>query len=764
MSTLDSAVTYTSISSKTPPVPQDEDERKPMFIQPHDANYVPKPMYPEYIPLKDKHVLLAKEQPLPPVVVPTIEPISPPKGTEPVERRLAMPTPPPSPLTSLSPPFAGKRLARCTAPSAHSSPPPVPSLFLPSLGCPTQIHTLRIAFTQALIDVITAALPSPTLPPLPPPPYIPPHVDYRDDIPKTELPPRKKSCLSTLGPRYKIGDSSTARPIKGRGIYYGFVSTLDTEARRRGIREVGYVIRDNWVDPAEAGPEIAPMTLGKVNTRVTKLAELHEHDTHDLYTLLKDAQDSRTYISQRAEMAELRETDRRCQAQMTNHGTCDKTRTEYPPNNINPNNMTPESIQAMIDQALLRNSTNRRKPYGLHDNIYGSMRASKPKTLDETIELASNLMDQKLRTYVKRQTNNKRNTDDSLRNNHVHQQHPSKRYNVTKRDNGAIPKGNGCFECGAPGHFKRDCPKLKNKNEGSVNKQGWVYAEEDKSEGKQLKDVPIIRDFPKVFLEDLSGLPLARPVEFQIDLIPGAASVARAPYRLASSEMKEMSEQLQELSKKGFTRHSSSPYSEKMYQDMKKLYWCPNMKADIATYVSKYLTCAKVKAKHQRPSGLLVQPTIPEWKWDNIMMDFITKFPKSSQGFDTIWKSFQKSLGTDLSMSTAYHPETDGQSERTIQTLEDMLHACVIDFGKGWVKHLTLAEFWYNKNYYASIKAAPYEALYGQKCQSPICWAKVGEAQLTGLEMIQETTEKIVLIKQRIQAAQDRQKSYANLK
>ncbi|GJY11558.1 putative reverse transcriptase domain-containing protein [Tanacetum coccineum] len=586
--------------------------------------------------------------------------------------------------------------------------------------------------------------------------------------------------------------------------------------------------------------------------------------------------------------------------------------------------------------------------------------------------------------------------------------------------------------------------------------------EEDKSEGKQLKDVPIVQDFSEVFPEDLPGLPPARPVEFQIDLIPGAAPVARAPYQLAPSEMKELSEQPQEFSNKGFIRPSSSPWgalvlivkkkdgsfrmcidywelnnltidlrsgyhqlrvreqdilkttfqtryghyefqvmpfgltnasavqflghvidsrgihvdpakiesikdwaspktpteirqflglagyyrsapilalpegskdfvvycdashkglgavlmqrekviayasrqlkiheknytthdlelgsviealkpknlekedvggmirrdipkeklepradgtlclngrswlpcygnlrsvimheshkskysihpgSKKMYQDMKKLYWWPNMKADIATYVSKCLTCAKVKAEHQRPSGLLVQPAIPEWKWDNITMDFITKLPKSSQGFDTIWvimdrltksahflpirendpldklarlylnrivarhgipvsiicdrdgrftsnfrRSFQKALGTDLSMRTAYHPKTDGQSERTIQTLEDMLRACVIDFGKGWVKHLPLAEFLYNNSYHASIKAAPYEALYGQKCRSPVCWAKVGEAQLTGPEMIQETTEKIVLIKQRIQAAQDRQKSYADLK
>ncbi|GJY31393.1 putative reverse transcriptase domain-containing protein [Tanacetum coccineum] len=98
-------------------------------------------------------------------------------------------------------------------------------------------------------------------------------------------------------------------------------------------------------------------------------------------------------------------------------------------------------------------------------------------------------------------------------------------------------------------------------------------------------------------------------------------------------------------------------------------------------------------------------------------------------------------------MSTAYHPQTDGQSERTIQTLEDMLRACAIDFGKGWVNHLPLVEFSYNNSYHASIKAAPFEALYGRKCRSPVCWTEVGEAQILGPELIQETTEKIVLEK-----------------
>ncbi|GJR51526.1 putative reverse transcriptase domain-containing protein [Tanacetum coccineum] len=233
------------------------------------------------------------------------------------------------------------------------------------------------------------------------------------------------------------------------------------------------------------------------------------------------------------------------------------------------------------------------------------------------------------------------------------------------------------------------------------------------------------------------------------------------------------------------SKYSIHPGSDKMYQDMKKLYWWPNMKANIATY-------------------------------DNITMDFVTKLPKSSQGYDTIvdqltksviflpmrktdpmeklkrmylkevvtrhgipvsiiydrdgrftsnfWRSLQKALGTSLDISTAYHPETEGQSERTIQTLEDMLRAFLIDFGNGWVKHFPIVEFSYNNSYHASIKAAPFEALYGRKCHSPVCWTEVGEVQLTGLEIIQETTVKVIQIKQRIQAVYDQPKSYANLK
>ncbi|GJZ87809.1 putative reverse transcriptase domain-containing protein [Tanacetum coccineum] len=163
-------------------------------------------------------------------------------------------------------------------------------------------------------------------------------------------------------------------------------------------------------------------------------------------------------------------------------------------------------------------------------------------------------------------------------------------------------------------------------------------------------------------------------------------------------------------------KYSIHPGSNKMYHDLKKLYWWPNMKADIATYVSKCLTCAKVKAEHQKPSGLLQQPEIPVW------------------------------------------------NKETIETVEVVLRACVIDFGSDWDKHLPLAEFSYNNSYHASIKAAPFKALYRRKCRSPVCWSEVGDAQLTGPEMIRETTEMIVQIKNRLLAARSRQKSYADVR
>nr|GEU89448.1 putative reverse transcriptase domain, ribonuclease H-like domain, aspartic peptidase domain protein [Tanacetum cinerariifolium] len=652
---------------------------------------------------------------------------------------------------------------------------------------------------------------------------------------------------------------------------------------------------------------------------------------------------------------------------------------------------------------------------GLPDMIHGSVKASKPQSMQEAIEFATEMMDKKMLTHAERQAEHKRKFDDTSRNNQ-HQQHSFKRNNVARaytagpgdknpyggtkplcpmcnyhHDGPYASKGITCFECGVHGHYKSDCPKLKNGNQGNraenrnavarayvVETAGQtqtltlsqvntlirgctlnflnhpfnidlmpvemgsfdvIIGAEDKLKDKRLEDVPIVQDFPEVFPEDLPGIPPTRQVEFKIDLIHGAAPVARAPYRLALSEMKELSDQLKELANKGFIRPTSShwgapvlfvkkkdgsfrmcidyrelnkltvknryplpqiddlfdqlhrssvyskidlrspktameirqflglagyyrkfiegfskiaksmtkrtqkkvkfdwgdkqeaafqiikqklkileaqteaiksehlksedvggmlienskdpekhmkekleprangtmclnnkswlpcygdlrtlimhdshkstyyvyPGSDKMYQDMKLLYWWPNMKADIATYVSKCLTCLKVKAKYQKPSGLLVQPKIPQWKWDNIIMDFVTKLPRTQSGNDTIWvvvdrltksahflpmketdpmdkltrlylkevvtrhgipvsiicdrdrdprftsnfwRAFQKAMGTRLDMNMTYHPETDVQSERTIQTLEDKLRARVIDFGNGWERHL----------------------------------------------------------------------------
>ncbi|GJZ45109.1 reverse transcriptase domain-containing protein [Tanacetum coccineum] len=167
------------------------------------------------------------------------------------------------------------------------------------------------------------------------------------------------------------------------------------------------------------------------------------------------------------------------------------------------------------------------------------------------------------------------------------------------------------------------------------------------------------------------------------------------------------------------SKYSVHIEADKMYYNLRDRYWWPVMKKDISVYVSRCLTCLKVKAKHQRSSGLLQQPEIPEWKWEGIAMDFVTKLPRTSstvcrsrsylivivdlhRGF---WQSMQEALGTCLDISTAYHPQTDGLSERTIQTLEDMLRA---------------------------VRCAPFEALYGRKCHSLIMWADVREVQLIG--------------------------------
>ncbi|GJU42920.1 putative reverse transcriptase domain-containing protein [Tanacetum coccineum] len=208
------------------------------------------------------------------------------------------------------------------------------------------------------------------------------------------------------------------------------------------------------------------------------------------------------------------------------------------------------------------------------------------------------------------------------------------------------------------------------------------------------------------------------------------------------------------------SKYSIHPGSDKMYQDLRKLYWWPNMKAEIASYVGKCLTCAKVKAEYQKPSGLLVQPVIPAWKWGNITMDFVTELPKTSTGQDTIWVIVDR-----LTKSAHFLPmkENDSMEKLTRQYLKEVIMVYQFRlFLTEMDRHLPLVEFSYNNSYHTSIKVAPFKALYGHKCQSPICWAEVGDAQLTGPEIIHETTKKIFQIKKRIQATRDRKKSLAD--
>ena len=224
-----------------------------------------------------------------------------------------------------------------------------------------------------------------------------------------------------------------------------------------------------------------------------------------------------------------------------------------------------------------------------------------------------------------------------------------------------------------------------------------------------------------------------------------------------------------------------------------------------------------MKAEHQKPAGKIHLLPIPVWKWEKITMDFVTGLPRTQRQHDAIWvivdrltksthflpinvedsleklaqlyvdeivrlhgvpvsivsdrdprftsrfwPSLQAALGTRLHFSIAFHPQTDGQSERTIQTLEDMLRACVMKFKGSWDTHLALMEFAYNNSYQASIEMAPFEALYGRKCRTPVCWDEVSERTLVGPELVQITSEKVKVVRDNLKIARDRQKNYAD--
>jgi hypothetical protein len=257
------------------------------------------------------------------------------------------------------------------------------------------------------------------------------------------------------------------------------------------------------------------------------------------------------------------------------------------------------------------------------------------------------------------------------------------------------------------------------------------------------------------------------------------------------------------------------PGSNKMYHDLRSLYWWTRMKREIAKYISECDTCQRVKASHLKVAGTLQPLPIPSWKWEDICKDFIVGLPNTSRHHDSIWvivdrltktahflpvhtthktekyaeiyvdqivrlhgiprtivsdrgalfvarfwEQLQKSLGTTVIRSSAYHPQTDGQTERVNHILEDMLRACVLHYGKNWDKCLSLAEFSYNNIYQSSLKMAPFEALYGRRCRTPLNWSQAGEREIFRPDLVLETEEKVRVIKKNLEAAQARQKSY----
>ncbi|XP_049357897.1 uncharacterized protein LOC125822529 [Solanum verrucosum] len=265
------------------------------------------------------------------------------------------------------------------------------------------------------------------------------------------------------------------------------------------------------------------------------------------------------------------------------------------------------------------------------------------------------------------------------------------------------------------------------------------------------------------------------------------------------------------------SRYSVHSGSTKMYHDLKEVYWWGNMKKSVAEFVAQCPNCQQVKVEHQKLGGYMQRIELPIWKWDMINMDFVTGLPRSFRKFDSkwvivdrltkaahflpvkttytveeyaksyikeivrlhgvpisiisdrgaqftanFWKSFQKSLGTQVNLSTTFHPQTDGQAERTIQTLEDMLRACILDFKGRWDDHLPLIEFAYNNSYHSSIRMAPYETFYGRKCRSLIGWFEAGKTALFGPDLVHQAMEKVKVIQQRLATAQSRHKSYAD--
>ncbi|GJR34053.1 putative reverse transcriptase domain-containing protein [Tanacetum coccineum] len=753
------------------------------------------------------------------------------------------------------------------APPAHS--PPLP----PSSGCLTQIQTLRIASTQALIDAVTAALPPPSLPPLPPSLSIPSPVDRRDDIPESEQPPRKRLHLSTICSRYEIGESSTARPVRGQGIDYGFVSTVDAEERRQGIRDVGYGIRDTWVDPAEAVPEIAHFGRGR-----------------------EDAQDSRSRMSQRVEMNSQRvdllmgdrmtlqetvwmvEEEAYASREAWAHsiGLSQATHQELQTHRdhvyAHETYLQAHQTQLQLQSTLIQTQHQAPGPDGRDSPSHQRYEAEKYET-DMQAELLA-LREQRRRARQSgpeaRIPGHQEASGDADKTTMVTNIKPFQKGRMSPKGSLQLGTGGkgGLMGDPLPKTLQRRLSKTENKkwrNRG-MHKDGF-FSWECKKRGENCTRKPDVNvslklDAVIVCDEKLVQFPTGngtltfcetkslfaqypkKKEASQKETVRGRA-IVREFSEVIPEDLQELSEQLQELSDKGFIRPGSPTLGSpglicqkegRFVQDVHRL---PRVEqADSKESLStpedrrfgKEIVVADALSRKERIEPLRVRalvmtigrydpkdiprkdgtradgtPTLTQQELDTLLGDLrsvimhdnshkskysihpgsgkdvpdvkklflVAKMKADIALVDTgylpqlscdrdgrftsnFWRSFQKALGTDISMSTAYHPQNwYGTEARGPTNLEDYA-TCLRDliWQRPGVKHLpNCAVVHYNNSYLASIKAAPYEALsHGRKLPSPVLdGSEVGEGPNDWSGINQETRKRIVLNQARMQ-------------